>query len=53
MLLLVAALLLLLQGQAGAFVKTLTGCYFNVVGFPLHRFTAELRALIEAGTLPL
>lgn len=27
-----------IQGSGGAFVEGITGCYNNVVGFPLHRF---------------
>lgn len=26
------------QGQAGLFVESISGCYFNVVGFPVARF---------------
>ncbi|PNH09971.1 Maf-like protein [Tetrabaena socialis] len=42
-----------IQGAAGAFVVGLQGCYFNVMGFPLHRFCAELAALIAEGRLQL
>ena len=31
-----------IQGAAGAFVSKIEGCYFNVVGFPQHRFCKEL-----------
>ena len=31
-----------IQGKAAVFVKQIEGCYFNVVGFPLHRFLKEL-----------
>ncbi len=31
-----------IQGLAGAFVEKIDGSYDNVVGFPLHRFCAEL-----------
>lgn len=31
-----------IQGRAGAFVKGIRGCYFNVVGLPLARLTLEL-----------
>jgi septum formation protein len=27
-----------IQGYGGLFVKEIHGCYFNVVGFPVHRF---------------
>jgi MAF protein len=30
------------QGMGGAFVTGIEGCYFNVVGFPMHRFCATL-----------
>ncbi|KAG2430909.1 hypothetical protein HXX76_009881 [Chlamydomonas incerta] len=40
-----------IQGAAGAFVSGLRGCYFNVVGFPLHRFCSEVAALIKEGKL--
>lgn len=35
---------------AGSFVTGITGCYYNVMGFPLHRVCAELRDLITTGT---
>jgi len=31
-----------IQGIGGSFVSGITGCYYNVMGFPLHRFCAEL-----------
>ncbi|KXZ42540.1 hypothetical protein GPECTOR_137g647 [Gonium pectorale] len=42
-----------IQGAAGAFVTGIEGCFFNVVGFPLHRFCSELMSLIEEGRLKL
>ena len=30
------------QSKAGAFVSGINGCYWNVVGFPMHRFSATL-----------
>mmetsp|Transcript_56789 Transcript_56789/g.123484 ORF Transcript_56789/g.123484 Transcript_56789/m.123484 type:complete len:215 (-) Transcript_56789:248-892(-) len=33
-----------IQGLGGVFVKGIRGCYQNVVGFPLHRFCAEVDA---------
>lgn len=33
-----------IQGKASCFVKALQGCYFNVVGFPIHRFVATLHS---------
>ena len=40
-----------IQGVAGSFVKRISGCYFNVVGLPLHRVSAELARLIKDGAL--
>lgn len=34
-----------IQGRAGRFVKRVEGCYFNVVGLPLHRACALLGEL--------
>ena len=42
-----------IQGMAAPFVQSLNGCYFNVVGLPLHRLSKELRTLIDNGTLKL
>ena len=42
-----------IQGAAGVFVSSIHGCYFNVVGFPMHRFHNELAVLIDSeGLLP-
>jgi septum formation protein len=40
-----------IQGPAGAWVKRIEGCYFNVMGFPLHDFAAEVAALLQCGHL--
>jgi hypothetical protein len=40
-----------IQGLAGSFVRSIEGCYFNVVGFPLHRLGVELVGLIQSGAL--
>ncbi|KAL6750130.1 inosine triphosphate pyrophosphatase-like protein [Haematococcus lacustris] len=40
-----------IQGVAGSFVKGIQGCYFNVMGFPLHRFSKEVVLLIQEGLL--
>jgi septum formation protein len=40
-----------IQGVAGSFVKSIEGCFYNVVGLPLHRVSAEVARLIEAGAL--
>uniref|UniRef100_A0A7S0RUK1 Septum formation protein Maf n=1 Tax=Pyramimonas obovata TaxID=1411642 RepID=A0A7S0RUK1_9CHLO len=42
-----------IQGIGGSFVKGIQGCYFSVMGFPIHRFSAEVVRLIENGSLPL
>jgi septum formation protein len=34
-----------IQGRAGAFVKKINGCYFNVVGLPLARLTELLERI--------
>ena len=33
----------------GSFIKKIDGCYYNVTGFPVHRFCAELLSIIEKG----
>mmetsp|Transcript_9439 Transcript_9439/g.10934 ORF Transcript_9439/g.10934 Transcript_9439/m.10934 type:complete len:221 (-) Transcript_9439:105-767(-) len=40
-----------IQGMAGSFVSSINGCYFSVMGFPIHEFSAELAKMIEDGTL--
>lgn len=35
-----------IQSYAGSFVEKICGCYFNVVGFPTHRFCAELSDML-------
>jgi septum formation protein len=35
------------QSGAASFVRSITGCYYNVVGFPVNRFARELVALLE------
>lgn len=42
-----------IQGSAACFVRQVQGCYFNVVGLPLHQFTAALAELIASGELDL
>ena len=40
-----------IQGAGGAFVSSITGCYSNVVGLPLHRTCHEIACLLDAGAL--
>jgi hypothetical protein len=40
-----------IQGQAAALVEEVRGCFFNVVGFPLHLFTRHLLSLIESNQI--
>lgn len=40
-----------IQGIGGCFVRSISGCFYNVVGFPLHRFSTELDVLIKSGVL--
>lgn len=42
-----------IQGMAAPFVQSICGCYFNVVGLPLHRLAKELRGVIDSGRLQL
>jgi len=37
-----------IQSQGGTFVEKINGCYFNVVGFPSHRFCIELLKLLPS-----
>ena len=36
-----------IQSLGSSFVTEIRGCYFNVVGFPVHRFCIELIAMIS------
>jgi septum formation protein len=38
-----------IQDLAAAFIVGITGDYYTVMGFPLHRFSAEVRKLVDAG----
>lgn len=40
-----------IQGAAGAWVEGIQGCYFNVMGFPIHRFSSTVARLIDEGVL--
>lgn len=37
------------QGLASIFIKSLNGCYFNVVGLPVHKLNQLLTALLGYG----
>jgi septum formation protein len=41
------------QGPAAMWVSGIKGCYFNVMGFPVHRFAAALSGMVKDGTVPL
>ena len=36
-----------IQGGASRFIRGIRGCYFNVVGLPVHRLYEEWKAWIE------
>jgi septum formation protein len=38
-----------IQAKGGSFVTGINGCFYNVMGFPMHRFAAELLQLVESG----
>jgi len=40
-----------IQGAAGAFVEEIQGCYFNVVGLPVHLVATTFLDLLKDGTL--
>lgn len=40
-----------IQGRAALFVRSVNGCYFNVVGFPVARFYERMRELLDSRTL--
>ena len=39
-----------IQSRGGSLVRSISGDYFNVMGFPIHRFCVELTKLL-AGQL--
>lgn len=41
-----------IQGLGGSLVEAIHGDYFNVVGFPAHRFSKELIAILENSLSP-
>ena len=42
-----------IQAAGGQFVSGITGCFYNVMGFPMHRFAAELVRLLERNEIAL
>lgn len=40
-----------IQGPAGAFVRGIEGCYFNVMGLPMHRLSQEVAHLLREGLI--
>ena len=34
-------------GLGGTLVKSISGDYFNVIGFPLHRFCVEIMMMFD------
>lgn len=39
------------QGPAGLWIKRLEGCYFNVMGLPIHDLARSMKQLIDSGQL--
>ena len=36
-----------IQGLGGSLIEGIDGDYYNVVGFPLHRFTTEMLNILQ------
>lgn len=36
-----------IQGYGAQFIEKISGCYFNVMGFPIHRFYCLLEEIVE------
>ncbi|MFA7057654.1 MAG: Maf family protein [Candidatus Cloacimonadales bacterium] len=36
-----------IQGFGSQFIKKITGCYFNVMGFPINRFNREIKKILR------
>lgn len=41
-----------IQGAAGCFVTGIHGCFYNVMGLPIHRLSAALRSIVLAAAQP-
>ncbi len=35
-----------IQGLGGSLIRGITGCFYNVWGFPIHSFCVELRQIL-------
>eukprot|EP01118_Nematostelium_gracile_P012667 TRINITY_DN4658_c0_g1_i1.p1 TRINITY_DN4658_c0_g1~~TRINITY_DN4658_c0_g1_i1.p1 ORF type:complete len:103 (-),score=12.87 TRINITY_DN4658_c0_g1_i1:26-334(-) len=35
-----------IQDVGGSFVEKINGCYYNVMGFPMHRFCKQLSSVL-------
>ena len=42
-----------IQSAGGQFVSGIDGCFYNVMGFPMHRFCVKLSAMLDEGRLAL
>ena len=40
-----------IQGMGGLFVSGLVGCYYNVMGLPIHALALELRNMVKDGVV--
>lgn len=36
-----------IQGYGSQFIQSIQGCYFNVMGFPIHRFYTLIKSMFE------
>ena len=42
-----------IQGAGASLVESIEGCFYNVMGLPLHRFCCEVVDLVKSGELQL
>lgn len=40
-----------IQGYGSQFIQSIRGCYFNVMGFPIHLFYSMLREIMQGNAL--